>query len=171
MGAVVSFAVASSIVLALLYLMYKWLFASEKQPRYNRAVIWGIYALSFVGLPLCGVAMGFAESLFSSREEQPAITLDGITASIVDGTQSGGNLFSWVIVLYLSGAAFATVLTVITAVRLARMIRGGEHLRCEGYVLVLTARRDVAPFSFGRFIVMNREDYGADGQIMGQCKK
>ena len=166
MGAVVSFSVASSIVLALLYLMYKWLFASEKQPRYNRAVIWGIYALSFVGLPLCGVAMGFAESLFSSREGQMAITLDGITASIVDGTQSGGNLFSWVIVLYLSGAAFAMVLTAITTVRLARMIRGGEHLRCEGYVLVLTARRDVAPFSFGRFIVMNREDYGADGQII-----
>ena len=51
MGEIFSYSIASGILLAAMYLIYKWMLAGENQHRYNRAVLWSIYGASAI-LPL-----------------------------------------------------------------------------------------------------------------------
>lgn len=46
MGILLSYSIYSAIILALLYLTYKWVLAGENQHRANRAILLSIYAVS-----------------------------------------------------------------------------------------------------------------------------
>lgn len=52
MGQLLSFSICSSILLAIMYLAYKWALASENYHRLNRAILWSIYFISLGIIPL-----------------------------------------------------------------------------------------------------------------------
>ena len=51
MGHIFVYSIESSLLLAAMYLAYKWALASERQHAFNRLVLWSIYAMA-LGLPL-----------------------------------------------------------------------------------------------------------------------
>ena len=67
------------------------------------------------------------------------------------------NLLPWI---YWTGAGAACLFYGLCYVRLWRLLRRGERVRGEGWTAILTDE-PVEPFSVGRFVVMNREDYRA----------
>ena len=62
--------------------------------------------------------------------------------------------------IYQAGAVAAFLFYGLCYVRLWRLLRRGERVRGEGWTAILTDE-PVEPFSVGRFVVMNREDYRA----------
>ena len=62
--------------------------------------------------------------------------------------------------IYQAGAVAAFLFYGLCYVRLWRLLRRGERVKEEGWTVILTDE-PVEPFSVGRFVVMNREDYRA----------
>ena len=157
MGQILSYSIVTSVILAILYLMYKWLFSGEKQPRYNRAVLWSVYLMAFAAVPVTDAIISYAAA--SRPSGDAGIEIGTITASIVESADNSPHL-AWLATIYLAGLLAATLLTLFTAFRLARIIRSGRHIHKEGYTVVLTDDSATAPFSWGRYMVMNEADYG-----------
>lgn len=157
MGQILSYSIVTSVILAILYLMYKWLFSGEKQPRYNRAVLWSVYLMAFAAVPVTDAIISYAAA--SRQSGDAGIEIGTITASIVESADNVPHL-AWLATIYLAGLLAATLLTLFTAFRLARIIRPGRHIHKEGYTVVLTDDSATAPFSWGRYMVMNEADYG-----------
>ena len=156
MGASLSYSLVTSVLLAVLYLMYKWLFAGEKQARYNRVMLWAIYIVAFAAVPAADAVSALTAT---APTQHGGIEIGVITATIADSAESSSPGLTWLAVVYLAGAAAALLLTAITAVRLTRLICRGRHIRCNGYTVVLTDTPTVSPFSWGRYMVMGEADY------------
>ncbi len=156
MGAILSYSLVTSVLLAVLYLMYKWLFAGEKQARYNRVMLWAIYIVAFAAVPAADAVSALTAT---AHTQHGGIEIGVITATIADSAESSSPGLTWLAVVYLAGAAAALLLTAITAVRLTRLICRGRHIRCNGYTVVLTDTPTESPFSWGRYMVMGEADY------------
>lgn len=156
MGAILSYSLVTSVLLTVLYLMYKWLFAGEKQARYNRVMLWAIYIVAFAAVPAADAVSALTAT---APTQHGGIEIGVITATIADSAESSSPGLTWLAVVYLAGAAAALLLTAITAVRLTRLICRGRHIRCNGYTVVLTDTPTVSPFSWGRYMVMGEADY------------
>ena len=68
--------------------------------------------------------------------------------------------------LYVAGIAVTASLTIATAVRLVRLVRSGQRHEHDGYTLVLLPEGKVAPFSWGRYVVMSTDDYETAGDTV-----
>ena len=161
MGAFVVYSFVSGLALLGGYLIYKWLLSTENQPRFNRAILLGIYAMSLVVWPLMKAgephaAQGLVEAL--------PVAIEGVVPSV-----EGPSRPLWpavVLVVYYIGLAAVLVSTFVKAFRLVRIIASGKRIDKDGYTLVLLERDGVAPFSWGRYMVMSRADYSeAAGMI------
>ena len=154
MGAIISYSLVTSVLLAALYMTYKWLFAGEQQTRYNRAVLWSIYLLAFTAVPITNF---IAEAVAPSPATGQHLEVGQLTAVIADDTALPD--LKWIAVVWMAGAALATFLTLITALRLIRIIHSGRRIRHDGYTVVLTDDTSTAPFSWYRYMVMSANDY------------
>ena len=164
MGEIFSYSIASGILLAAMYLIYKWMLAGENQHRYNRAVLWSIYGASAI-LPLIIPAI-------KAMSDRPTKMLDAVT-EIAIGTpqmaliETTPPLLPRVLLgIYIIGMASASVYTMLVAIRLIRIVTSGEKHRIGQHTLVLTDTPGVAPFSWLRYIVMSRADHEASGDVI-----
>lgn len=154
MGAIISYSLVTSVLLAALYMTYKWLFAGEQQTRYNRAVLWSIYLLAFTAVPITNF---IAEAVAPSPATGQHLEVGQLTAVIADDTALPD--LKWIAVVWMAGAALATFRTLFTALRLIRIIHSGRRIRHDGYTVVLTDDTSTAPFSWYRYMVMSANDY------------
>ena len=135
------------------YLIYKWLFAGDNQPTFNRAMLLSVYAASFV-LPL------FRLDLSHGASAADHIAVGTPQAVLAAATQGGAvdiaaTVLLWV---YLAGIVVMAGITIIADIRLARLIAGGERRVFDGYTLVTVNRPGMTPFSWSHFIIV------ADGE-------
>lgn len=161
MGALLAYTVYTGIFLLAGYLLYKLAMAAEKQMSLNRVVLLGIYVIAFAAWPL-------------SRLHRPGS--DGTAAGAIDfgllplgvaGDTAAQPLWPLVLIgLYAAGVAVAAGLTIATGIRLVRLVRSGERHERDGYTLVLLPEGKVAPFSWGRYVVMSTDDYEAAGDTV-----
>lgn len=164
MGEIFSYALASSLPLAVMYLIYKWILAGENQHGCNRVLLWCIYVVS---LSLPALVPSFS-SLYQGESltmGEPAVEL--LAPTVEFGGVSGiPTAYKVMLVVYLAGVISAAVATGFTVWRLFRVISRGERRRVARYLVVLTDSDRIAPFSWCRFIVMNRRDYSESGDII-----
>lgn len=171
MGVILSYSLFSSIVLVLLYLAYKWMMAGENQHAFNRVALWGIYAVSLLAFPLM--------ALWGENEVAVELTdadVFGLTdISDVSGVSVGEPLTEvaspmWprvMLWIYLAGVVAMTSHTLLVGWRLWRVIRRGEEVEeVDGYSVVVTDDNGIAPFSWCRYVVMNRQDYETHGSLI-----
>lgn len=152
MGTFAVYTFVAGVVLFASYIIYKWLLSTENQPAFNRAVLLSIYVVSFAAWPvLCA---------WSTTTAVPVgIEIDGAAATILAAPEA--SLFPWATVLlwiYMVGMCVTALWTIAVAVRLRRLIASGEKIYGHGYTLVLIDRDGIAPFSWGRYVVMNRNE-------------
>ncbi len=162
MGAFAVYTFAAGIFLLAGYLIYKWLLSTEKQPAFNRAMLLTLYAVAFV-LPACHLRSAAA---------------GGAGAGIIDigmpdvqaATTASGEAWSPAVVLlwvYLAGMIAVAATTLRTAFILRRLVAAGKRTDCGDCVIVRIARDGIAPFSWGRYIVVNaNEDTDSIGMIV-----
>lgn len=154
------YSVVGGFILLVLYIVYRWVMASENQHGFNRAVIMGIYIVSFVIFPLL--------SLFQSRAvggmELATIKVVGVSTIIKeDNITLVLRLLLWI---YLVGCVIMLLMTLDSYRRLVCHIRKGKIIRCDGYIIVVTDGDSVAPFSWMRYIVLSQKDFKDRGDLI-----
>lgn len=160
MGTLFAYSIQSSILLCCLYIIYKWLLASENQPGFNRVTLMGIYATALL-MPLL---TGISGSILSPVSDPEGMIEAGIPEAIVTGIAEKGtvNIYTILLYIYVSGGIFTLLRTGLTYLRLSRFVRNGEKENYGDYILVRTRNSGYAPFSWGRYIVID-EDMENDG--------
>ncbi len=148
----------TAIALAVFYIFYRLLLSKETFHRFNRIVLLGTAALSFI-LPLCVITINKVVTLpyASVSLEMPESIAETVTA-----TADAAPEPIWPAVLcgiYILGAVAVLLMTVISIFKVRAIIRNGEHKTLEsGKILVITDE-DTSPFSWMKYIVLSREDY------------
>lgn len=167
MGTLLSYSLASGLVLASLYMIYKWVMASENQHRFNRGVLIGIYVAAFA-LPLL-MKVDFAALVAGAPEAEAtstSVVVEALFVGVLTGVCSTPLWLQVVLGVYVAGMVAVGVQTAVVAVRLANLLRKGERRREGAWTLVLLPADTVAPFSWGRYMVMNRADFDASGRVI-----
>ena len=148
----------AAIALAVFYMFYRLLLSKETFHRFNRIVLLGTAALSFV-LPLCVIT-------FKEVVVVPAMTASSETFTCeVAGTAAMLPEVSepiWPVILcslFALGALAVLVHVVFSIIGIRRMIRSGRSEALESGETLIITETDTAPFSWMKYIVISREDY------------
>lgn len=166
MGSVFAYSLCSSVLLALLYLVYKWLMAGENQHACNRVALLGMLAASVVMPALLPAMRDFIAA--------PEISSGNVVAEAgwvvefvrVPQPEPAYNWLKIVVVVYAAGVGAGLLLTLWRMIRLWRIIAAGEKRPMDVFTLVLTSDTRVAPFSWIKYVVMPREDYEKWGDVV-----
>ena len=161
MGALLAYSLYSGIFLLAAYLLYKWAMAGEKQAVLNRAVLLGAYALSLCAWPLSLIRWPEGSAGAGAFD----FGLEAVAAG--DSDPSTSPLWHILpVAVFTVGFVAIVVWTAVVAVRLVVLVRSGRHIDSGEFTLVLHRQGKVAPFSWGRYVVMGEADYEAAGSII-----
>lgn len=163
MGEMLSYAVYSGLLLLGGYLIYVWLLAGEKLPGLNRCLLWTIYAVSFAAWPLKHLLEGIL-SASAPMEATIAVELPMLVGVGAETPSSGiALLLVWI---YFGGMVAVGLWSAFIALRIRAIIRSGSRRDCGAYTLVILPGHGVAPFSWGRYVVVSREDFDSAGDMI-----
>ena len=172
MGIFLVYILKSAACLAVFYLFYKLLMSRDTFHRFNRFALLGLLVLSSV-LPLVEVSVNRPAPVHETM-----LTLEQLL--LLADVQAEGEVVSqpttalWVrvaLMVYLVGIVFFAIRNLWSLGRLAVLLRYGrlEQLadwlpgRTENVRLVVH-NRDIAPFSWMRYIVLSRKDLEENGR-------
>ena len=143
----------AAVILAVFYMFYRLLLSRDTFHRFNRIVLLVTAALSFI-LPLCVITVHKVVSLPSA----PSATFD------IPVPTSGLSEPVWPVVLcviFAIGAISVLAMSALSAIRVAGIINRGERRTLESGEILVVTEADTVPFSWMKYIVLSREDYGS----------
>ncbi len=159
MGIWITYTLVTGMLLAIMYIVYRWLIAREKQPALNRIIILGCFTLAAT-LPLLDLAS--QSNLYGGHIVAGQLTVTGIDVNNNSPTFSLSNvLINTFMYIYLAGAFLIFSSMMAGQIKILWIINHGQKIKHAGYILVLTDQRVTIPFSWHRYIVMNRDDYNS----------
>lgn len=153
-----------AVLLATFYMFYRLLLSRETFHRVNRAVLLLTAVASFL-LPLCVVTVH--KTVVLSQAPTGLVTADLGAVSIAETETPLWQ--TAVFAVFVAGALVTLGHTLVGIVKVWRLISHSEQYREADGVVVCVTDRDVPPFSFYRYIVLSRSDYGTpplEGQGM-----
>ena len=170
-----AYSLSSSLLLAVMYMAYKWMLASERQHAFNRVILWSIYIVALTAVPLAGVIPSLLrpepQGLISLAEidmsDLAVLPVDGLSG-LPDptGHTIGHTIARILLITYLVGVVAVTLHTLMVALRLAMIVRQGESLVIGGRRVRLISSTSIAPFSVMNVIVMSRRDFAEAGPMI-----
>ena len=162
MGKLLAYSIVSGFILFTMYLVYKLFIARENQHGFNRGLLLVIYLFSFSAYPI----YNFFSNIIELHITQPKIGITDvenlIEATTLQSIEQHATQPAWgtiLIWLFMIGAFVVAVKTIITWIRIVRVVRSGECLKKDGYTLVIIDNDKIAPFSWMRYVVINRKDF------------
>ena len=160
MGIFFVYILKSSVCLALFYLFYRLLLSKETFHRFNRLALLGLLMVSSL-VPLLKITMaGMAEvsqPLWSLEEMM--LMAEAEPAEVLVETPSRFPWIALMFLVYLSGILFFVGRHVWSLGRMVSLLRTSEKERLEGGItLFIHDNKEVAPFSWMKYIVVSRQD-------------
>lgn len=143
-----------AVLIAVFYMFYRLLLSRETFHRVNRIVLISTAALSFV-LPLLVITFHHTMIIPAVTEtaEAPVLTNIQTVAATVPLWQT------IIICAFFLGMALTLSHTILSLLKVKVLIANSEkHVQDDGTVIAVTSK-DIAPFSFMRYIVLSRTDY------------
>ena len=170
-----AYSLSSSLLLAVMYMAYKWMLASERQHAFNRVILWSIYIVALTAVPLAGAIPSLLRP--EPQELIPLVEIDMSDLAVlpVDGLSGlpdptghtiGHTIARILLITYLVGVVAVTLHTLMVALRLAMIVRQGESLVIGGRRVRLISSTSIAPFSVMNVIVMSRRDFAEAGPMI-----
>lgn len=170
-----AYSLSSSLLLAVMYMAYKWMLASERQHAFNRVILWSIYIVALTAVPLAGAIPSLLRP--EPQELIPLVEIDMSDLAVlpVDGLSGlpdptghtiGHTIARILLITYLVGVIAVTLHTLMVALRLAMIVRQGESLVIGGRRVRLISSTSIAPFSVMNVIVMSRRDFAEAGPMI-----
>lgn len=167
MGHLLTYAISAALPLLAMYIVYKWLLASENQYRYNRVVLLSMMLCAFI-LPAVNVLV----QQFASNNATVQLMSPLPQPSIADDYAAQPTAWPRIaLIVYLAGIAAVVIHTAIVWLRIARITASGTKIRDGRYIIALTDDDKVAPFSWHRYIVMSLRDYKQAGVMITAHEK
>ncbi len=164
MGQIFAYSLMSALVLTLMYLVYKWILSGENQHGYNRAVLLGIYSISFAAPPFIPT---LSYMLDRGPDEHGTVAVGMPTVEFGTVDSAAPSVLATVLtVVYFSGVFAVVVATCYSALRINNITRKGERYDRDGFTLVVHDDNGLAPFSWRNYIVMNRKDFAESGDLI-----
>ena len=171
MGMLFVYILKSSVCLAMFYLFYCLLLSRETFHRFNRIALLGILLLSCL-LPLVEISvkqqMEMHQTLLSL--EQWLLLADAMG----EGTaQVQAQEITWIqmaLALYLTGILFFAFRNMYSLCRLMLLLKSGRREPVDKYipakdkVILMVHDRQIAPFSWMKYIVISRKDLEENGR-------
>ena len=158
-----------ALLLAMFYICYRLLLSRETLHRLNRIVLTASVIVSFV-LPFCvltfhrtvEVAAGAAVPVLPALPQAPAAAAAAATtaAEAPAAAVHGSWLPAALALVYFAGVIFCLARIVVELFQIYRIIRSGEARPQEDGTTLIVLDRDIAPFSWMKWIVLSREDCG-----------
>ena len=160
MGIFFVYILKSSVCLALFYLFYRLLLSKETFHRFNRLALLGLLMVSSL-VPLLKITMaGMAEvsqPLWSLEEMM--LMAEAEPAEVLVETPSRFPWIALMFLVYLSGILFFVGRHAWSLGRMVSLLRTSEKERLEGGItLFVHDNKEVAPFSWMKYIVVSRQD-------------
>ncbi|MCD8091765.1 MAG: M56 family metallopeptidase, partial [Bacteroides sp.] len=174
MGLFFVYILKSSICLAIFYLFYRLLMTRETFHRFNRFALLGILLLSCL-LPLIEVSVKQQTEMTQTMLtlEQLLMMADAMNSADA-GAQVQGATGTWIqmaLLVYLAGILFFAFRNLYSLVRLMLLVKSGRKEQIDNYlpgkdehVTLIVHDRDIAPFSWMKYIVISRKDLEEDGR-------
>lgn len=168
MGTFLVYILKSAVCLAVFYLFYRLLLSKETFHRFNRIALLGVMVLSCL-LPLIQVTVKEASPVnmqVMSMEDLLLMYQWNNGATIVE---EGSHTLRWqeiLVLVYFAGLLFVIVRHLWSLGHMLFLIR---HSRCEKLdhgVRLVIHQRDIAPFSWMRYIVISETDLKEGGHYI-----
>ena len=157
MNTLFSLSLSASLLVVMLYPVFHIMVNRCRSFRFNRLLL------------LCGIALTVIATIVLTNKPNtyvaPSNTLiqtniiPSLAVSASDAVRPTTEttlfeLLPWIIGLYLAGVLVLFARQIISYARLWRIISKSEKLQMNGYILCRHHSKDIAPFSWGRFIVL-----------------
>ena len=143
-----------AVLIIVFYMFYRLLLSRETFHRVNRVVLLLTAVASFV-LPLCVITMHETVTI----QAVPEVSIGDVQMTLAE--EPATPLWQIALpILYIIGVAATLGHTLLSVWKVLLLIRQSEqHPEPDGTIVCVTGNADVAPFSWMRYIVMNRSDY------------
>ena len=145
-----------AVLIIVFYMFYRLMLSRETFHRVNRVVLLLTAIASFV-LPLCVITLHKQVVLAA----HPTVSVGNLQMEIAE--EAGPVVWQVVLpLLFIIGVAVTLGHTLVSIVKVMLLIRRSErHPQPDGTILCVTGNAELSPFSWMRYIVMNRSDYEA----------
>ena len=168
MGTFFVYILKSAFCLALFYLFYRLLLSKETFHRFNRVALLCLLVLSCV-VPLIEVGSEGANEInrqFLSWEEMLLMS-ELQTGEVAEAE----TVLSWgwkevLLLVYLIGIVFFLVRTLWSLARMFGLLDGCKKERLEGGIYLFVHEKEIAPFSWMKFIVLSKKDCEEGGEAI-----
>ena len=171
MGTLFVYILKSSVCLAVFYLFYRLLLSRETFHRFNRFALLGILLLSCV-LPLVEISVERQTEIHHTMmtlEQWLLLANAAEMGTVPEPVQE----ITWVqvaLALYLLGILFFAFRNVYSLCRLLLLLKSGKkevagkYINSKDKVTLIVHERDIAPFSWMKYIVISRKDLNENGR-------
>lgn len=150
MTALAEYLLKANLCLAGFYALYYLLLRRHTFFGLNRAYLLVALVASFI-LPLISLPEPVVETV--------SLPIISFPVAVAATQPTGPTLENGLLAAYGAGAALFLSLLIISLWRLRQLIRSGQATPQTGHTLVLLDDERVAPFSFFRYLVLNRTDF------------
>ncbi len=148
----------AAIALAVFYMFYRLLLSKDTFHRFNRIVLLGTAALSFI-LPLCVITIKEVVILPAVSASTETIVGEA-TETVAMVPEVSAPIWPVVLgALFALGALAVLVHVAISIIGIMRIIGSGSRQTLESGETLIITENDTAPFSWMKYIVISREDY------------
>ena len=148
-------------LVAVFYMFYRLLLSRDTLHRMNRVVLLTTAVASFV-LPLCVITIHHTVVIEEAPLSSPVGDTIAAAAPITAAAPSGAVWGAWgtvFTVVFFVGVAVTLGHLLCSVAQVIRLVRRSErHAQADGTVVCVTDK-EVSPFSFYRYIVLNRQDF------------
>ena len=168
MGTFFVYILKSAFCLALFYLFYRLLLSKETFHRFNRVALLCLLVLSCV-VPLIEVGSEGVNEInrqFLSWEEM--LLMSELQTGEVAEAKAASS-WGWkevLLLVYLIGIVFFLVRTLWSLARMFGLLDGCKKERLEGGIYLFVHEKEIAPFSWMKFIVLSKKDCEEGGEAI-----
>lgn len=170
MGAFFIYILKSVVCLALFYLFFRLLLSKETFHRFNRIALLSILCLSWL-IPLIEIATPreieinqvvlTVEQLLVMTEDIP-VNVDAIAP--LDGKAVSISWIHVALFVYLGGILFFACRHFYSLCCLIKLLLSGKWKKIERGITLIVHEKDIAPFSWMKYIVISRKDMEENGR-------
>ena len=148
----------TAIILAVFYMFYRLLLSKDTFHRFNRIILLGTAALSFV-LPLCVITIHEVVTI-PAVQSAPQVMESATIGTMAAVAEVSEPIWPYVIcAVFAIGALGVLLMAVVSIAKVICIIRSGEHHTLESSETLVITDAEIAPFSWMKYIVLSREDY------------
>ena len=177
-----SLSILISIPLLLFWITYRLLLAKKNMASFNRRILMGGYLtlmlvpalMHFTGIdpqPRAASASPAPETIVFEINNVPASFNRAAVAeerlkAYMNYALGYDRVWRMLLIIYMAGLTATACATGWNLARALILIPGAQCIRRDGMKIMLTNRKRVAPFSFGKYIVMTKADYEHHGAMI-----